>query len=105
MAKCVGSVSYCAPYELISTDQALEFRDLKELPLKVQKCCQVSTESQRCRVDSAADTTQQLARLQKHLKKSKVFSRKAFHICKKQAQILRWRSETPSFVTSKVLLL
>lgn len=71
MAKCVGSVSYCAPYELISTNQALEFRDLKRLPLKVQKCCQVLTEFQRCCVDSAADTTQQLARLQKHLKKIK----------------------------------
>lgn len=70
MAKCVGSVSYCAPYELISTNQALEFRDLKRLPLKVQKCCQVLTEFQRCCVDSAADTTQQLARLQKHLKKN-----------------------------------
>lgn len=67
MAKCVGSDSYCAPYELIFTNQALQFRDLK-LPLQAQKFCQVSTEFQQCCVYSAADTMQQLARLQKHLK-------------------------------------
>lgn len=36
MAKCVGSVSYCALYELISTNQALEFREMK---FPFEKCC------------------------------------------------------------------
>lgn len=50
MAKCVGSVSYC---ERMSTNQALELRDLK-LPLQVLKCCHTVGRLQ-CRVYSAGD--------------------------------------------------